>query len=296
MRPLYRLIGLASLAIAFSGLTRLDAQTGAPSSTSAEDESHQRPPAFATGVGAGMLRFSSGRSQSAISATLQYSPNPWLTFSAAPGFGRTTLGKASSSGLTDLPISAGAAHALNDIPWSPWVAGSLYTTVAMGDSTNAIGVGRTVFGASAALSAWAADQLNVTAGASHPFNADRGNGSINLEAAYSLGVPTATFGFSSEVGRPDSASTLARSIAGGLAFAVGGPLTLTIDGSRGVTTGAPSWTFSVGLGTAFAGISPLNPSSPLRRLSKVFGSRVTSTSGYGKGGTGPGNCKSARTC
>jgi hypothetical protein len=297
MRGLRRLFQLGSVVIASSALTRLDAQTGASSPpTRSVDESHEHPPAFATGFGAGTMHFSGGRSQSAISATLQYSPNPWLTFSAAPGFGRTSLGRASSTGFTDLPISAGASHALGDLPWSPSIAGALYTTVSMGDSASALGVGRTVFGASAALSAWATDQLNLTAGASHPFNANGGNGSIDLEAAYSLGVPTATLGFSSEVGRADSAATLARSIAGGVAFAVDGPLTLTIDGSHGLTAGAPSWTLSVGLGTAFAGISPLNPSSPLRRLKKVFGSRLTATSGYAKGGTGTANCKSARTC
>jgi hypothetical protein len=284
------MIQLASLLAASLGIPRLGAQA------SSDDESHQRPPAFSTGVGAGAMHFSGGRSESAISATLQYSPDPWLTFSAAPGYGRTTLGRTSSSGLTDLPLSIGVTDAFNDARWSPSIAGSVYSTLSLGDSTSAVGVGRTVFGAAAAVSGWATDQLNLTAGASHPFNADAGNGFINLEAAYSLGIPTATLGVSSELGRADSAATLARSFAGGLAFAVHGPLTLTIDGSHGLTSGAPSWTFSVGLGTAFAGISPLNPSSPLRRLNKVLGSRVTSTSGYGKKGTGPGNCKTARTC
>jgi hypothetical protein len=242
------------------------------------------------------MHFSGGRSQSAIAATLQYSPNPWLTFSATPGFGRTTLGRVSSSGFTDLPLNAGAADSFSDLPWSPSIAGSLYTMVAMGDSASTLGLGRTVFGAAVAVSGWATDQLNLAAGASHPFNAGTGNGFINLEAAYSLGIPTATLGLSSEVGRADSAATLARSVAGGLAFAVHGPLTLTIDGSGGLTPGAPSWSFSIGMGTAFAGISPLNPSSPLRRLNKVLGSRVTSTSGYKKGGSGATNCKTARTC
>jgi hypothetical protein len=133
-------------------------------------------------------------------------------------------------------------------------------------------------------------------GASHPLSAQGGNGSIDLESAYSLGKTTANLGLSSELGRADSSATLARSIAGGVAFAVAGPVTLTVDGSHGLTTGAPSWTFSVGLGTAFAGISPLDPSSPLRRLKKVFGSRVTATSGYSKGGTGLASCKKAGTC
>jgi hypothetical protein len=297
MRPLHKLIRLATLVAASSALAPLDAQTTPPSlSTSSEDESHQRPPAFTTGLGAGVMHFSSGRSESAISATLQYSPHPWLTLSAAPGFGRTTLGRATSSGLTDLPLTAGVIDAFSELPWSPSVSASLYTTLSMGDSTSAVALGRTVSGASAAVSGWATDQLNLTASASHPFNAGGGNGSIDLEAAYSLGVPTATLGVSSEVGHADSAATLARSIAGGLAFAVHGPLALTIDGSHGLTPGAPSWSISVGLGTAFAGISPLNPSSPLRRLNKVFGSRVTSTSGYKKGGTGSSSCKVSRTC
>jgi hypothetical protein len=296
MRPLHKLIPLASFIAVFSGLAPLGAQASVPSSsTSSDDESHQHPPAFATGIGAGAMHFSGGRSESAISATLLYTPHPWLTFSAAPGFGRTTLGRTSSSGLTDLPLSAGVIDVFGDLPWSPSISGSLYSSVSIGDSTSAIGVGRTVFGASAAVSGWATDQLNLTAGASHPINAGGGNGSINLEAAYSLGAPMATFGFSSEVGSADSGATLARSIAGGLAIAIDGPLALTIDGSHGLTAGAPSWTFSVGLGTAFAGISPLNPSSPLRRLNKVFGSRLTSTSGYKKGATSSG-CKTAHTC
>jgi hypothetical protein len=242
------------------------------------------------------MHFSGGRSQSGVSATLEYSPSEWLTFSATPGFGRTSLAGVSSSGLTDLPISAGASHALGDIPWSPSIFGSLYTTLSLADSTRVLGAGRTAFGASASLSGSATDRLSLTVGASHPLSAQGGNGSIDLESAYSLGKATATLGLSSEVGRADSSATLARSIAGGFAFAVAGPVTLTVDGSHGLTTGAPPWSLSVGLGTAFAGISPLDPSSPLRRLKKVFGARVSATSGYTKGGTGLASCKKAGTC
>lgn len=143
---------------------------------------------------------------------------------------------------------------------------------------------------------WATDHLNLAAAASRPLSANGGNASVDLESAYSLGIATATLGLSSEVGNADSGATLARSIAGGVAFAVAGPLTLTADASHGLTTSAPSWAFSVGLGTAFAGVSPINPSSPLRRLRKVFGSRLSSTSGYTKGGSGSKGCKVAGTC
>jgi hypothetical protein len=267
-----------------------------PVSDTAEEESHQRPPAFATGIGAGAMRFSGGRTSEGVTGTLQYSPRTWLVLSASPGFGRTTLGRTSSSGLTDIPVSAGASHGLGDIPWSPSISGSLYTTLSLTDSTNALGVGRSTFGVWAGVSGWATEQLHLTVGASHPMIANGGNGSIDIESSYALSKTTANLGFTGEVGRVDSGATLARSIAGGAAFAVAGPLTLTIDASHGLTTGAPSWSFSVGFGTAFAGVSPLNPTSPLRRLKKVFGSRVSSTSGYSRSRGGSGSCKKAGTC
>lgn len=243
-----------------------------------------------------MMRFSSGRSQTAISTALQYSPNAWLTFSATPGFGRTSLGRASNTGLSDLPLSAGVSHSMSDLAWSPSIFGSLYTDVSFSDSTGGVGTGRNAVGASAALSAWPVTQLNVSLGASRPLSSFGGNGSIDLESAYSLGNATPSVGFSSEVGRADSSATLARSLAAGLAIKISGPLTLTLDGSHGLTTGAPNWTFSVGIGTAYAGLSPLNPSSPLRRLKGVLGSRVAATSGYVKSGTGSRGCKTAGTC
>ena len=285
---------LAGAFAAVNGFGPLAAQE-APLKNS-DNESQQRIPAFATGIGVGAMRFSSGRSESAFTATLQYSPNSWLTFTAAPGFGRTSRAGISTSGPTDVPLSAGASYALRDVRWSPSISGAIYSSFSIGDSTSAVGVGRTVFGASGALSMWATDHLNLAAAASRPFSANGGNASVDLESAYSFGIATATLGLSSEVGSADSGATLARSIAGGVAFAVAGPLTLTVDASHGLTTSAPSWAFSVGLGTAFAGVSPISASSPLRRLRKVFGSRLSSTSGYTKGGSGSKGCKVAGEC
>src|SRR5260370_2650314 len=198
------------------------------------------------------MHYHGGRNTSGVAATLQYSPQTWLTLSATPGLGHTSLGRTSSSGLTDMPLSVGASHAVGDLPLSPSICGSLYTSLFFPDTTKALGVGRNSVGASAFLSAWATDKLNLTAGGSHPLTSNAGNGSLDLESAYSLGKATANLGLSSEVGRADSGATLARSLAGGVAFAVKGPLTLTIDGSHGLTTGAPTWTFSVGCGTPFA--------------------------------------------
>jgi len=294
LRPALFVILLTNL----PSLTALGAQSshatasGTPSSNG-DDESQERPPAFATGIGVGTMHYTGGRTTSGVAATLQYSPQTWLTFSATPGFGHTSLGTTSSSGITDMPLSVGASHSLADLPLSPSISGSLYTSLSFADTTKALGVGRNTIGAAGYLSSWATDQLNLTVGGSHPLTSNAGNGSIDLESAYSLGKATANLGLSSEVGRADSGATLARSLAGGIAFAVRGPLTLTVDGSHGLTTGAPRWTFSVGFGTAFAGVSPLNASSALRRLKGVLGSNVTSTNS-GKGGSG--GCKGKGTC
>ena len=254
------------------------------------------PPSFATGITIAAMRYSGGRSDEGLAAALQYSLRPWLIVSAAPGFDHTSLGPTSSSGLTDVPLSAGAFRALRDLPWSPTVSGSLYTTLPLSSGSSTVGLGRSTFGASTALSGWATDRLNVSLGASHPLSAQSGNGSIDVESFYSLGKTMASAGFTTELGRADSGAVLSRSLTAGLAFSVSGPLTLTIGGTHGLTSGAPTWSLSAGFGTAFAGVSPLNPTSQLRGLKRVFGSRVTSTSGYSKSGGATGSCKRSGTC
>ena len=297
MSSVTRSLLVGTLLAVSPGFASALAQTGSATSPSGQgsDESRQTLPEFAAGVAVGTMHFSSGRAESAVSATVQYSPNAWLTFSASPGYGHTSLGRSSANGLTDLPLSAGASDSFGDACWSPSIYASIYTALSFAD-TGSLGVGRTALGASASVGAWATQALHLAVGGSRPVTADAGNGSVDLEAAYSLGKATPNVGYSSEVGRADSSTTLARSIAAGVAVSLAGPLTLTVDGSHGLTTGAPSWTLSIGVGTAFAGVSPLSPSSSLRRLTKVLGSRVGATSGYTKGGTGSKGCKTAGTC
>lgn len=120
------------------------------------------------------------------------------------------------------------------------------------------------------------------------------NGSIDAESSLDIMRATASLGLSAEVGSADSGAVLSRSLSGGVSFPLTGRLALTVDGSRGLTSGAPSWTLSVGIGTAFAGHSPLSASSALRRLRRVFGAKIGSTSGYRS--KGRGSCKKTGTC
>ena len=259
----------------------------------AKAQSDDTSPAFASGVTVGTMHFSGGRTDQGLAVALQYSPREWFTLSAAPGFGRTSYAGTSSAGLTDMPISAGAWHRFDDAPLEPSVSGSLYSSLSVGGSSGP-GVGHSIVGASAWLGAWVTQNARVGAGLARPLTANSGNSSLSLESSYTLGRARSSVGFSSELGTPDSGAVLSRSVSAGVAYTVRSPLTLTVDGSHGLTTGAPSWTLSLGFGTAFAGVSPVTMSSSLQRMRNVFGARAQSANGFS--GASRGACKRAGTC
>lgn len=260
------------------------------------DEAHEHAPTLATGVSAGAIHFAGGRAENAMSFIVLVRPLPWLKLSTAPGYAHTTLGSISSTGLTDIPFKAVAVRELDDATWSPSIAGGLETTISPSDSTRALGLGRSAVEASAALSVSPTDRLGVSMDLAHPLTASSGNGSLSVESELSFGRATGSLGLTSELGHPDSAAVLARSVAAGVAYSIRGPLTLTVDGGHGLTSGAPSWTLSIGVGTAFAGVSPLSPTSALKRLRTTLGAKTSATSGYSKSTGGASACKRAGTC
>ena len=70
------------------------------------------------------------------------------------------------------------------------------------------------------------------------------------------------------------------------ALPIAGRVALSVDGSHGLTSAAPSWVLSVGLGTAFAGLNPIGANSPVGRLATALGHGVNRGRGRGHvGGT-----------
>lgn len=257
-------------------------------------DSTDHPPVFASGVSAGALKFASGRTQQDVTVILQFQPRPWLTFSITPGYATTTFSDTTRTGLTDIPLSAGASHTWDDAPWSPSISGSLTAAIAPGGAAAAtLGLGHGSLSTYWAVGASPTDALNVDIATWQPLTGVSGNGSVDVEGSFDAGHTSFSGGYSLEVGTPDSGAVLARSVAGGVSFPLAGKLRLNLDGSHGLTTGAPTWTFAVGIGTAFGGHSPLNPTSALRRIGKAFGGKSASGSGYGRG---KGACKKAGTC
>jgi hypothetical protein len=251
---------------------------------------------FSTGVTAGAMSFTGGRSEQALSVLLQFRPASWLSFSAAPGFGRSTLGTLSSQGLTDMPLASAAQYSAATLPWSPAFAGSLSTVISTGQSGSTLGIGRTSLAAGAGLSVSPVSHTYLSADASRPITTGTGNGSADIWVSRSLGRVTPSLGYSAEIGSADSAAALARSVAGGIAFSIAYPMTLAFDGSHGLSSGAPKWAVSVSLGTAFSGISPMSGGSIFGRLKNAFGSRATSSSGYSKTPNSGTSCKRLGTC
>ena len=281
----------------FYGVRVADAQPQKPSpADSTRSLSGNRSAPFSSGVTAGAMSFTGGRSEQAMSVLLQFRPVPWLSLSADPGFGRTTFGTLSSKGLTDIPLASAGQYSAASYPWSPAFFGSLSTVVSTGQFGSTLGVGRTSLTVGGGLSVSPVRHTYLSADASRPLTTASGNGSADVWISRSLGSATPSLGFSAEIGRADSAATLARSVAGGVAFLVADPITLAFDGSHGLTSGAPKWTFSVSLGTAFSGISPMSGGSIFGRLKNAFGSRATSSSGYSKTSGSGTSCRKLGTC
>ncbi|HXN09386.1 MAG TPA: hypothetical protein VN860_06960 [Candidatus Acidoferrales bacterium] len=263
---------------------------------STEARTDDSPPQFSSGATAGATSFTGGRNEQALSLLLQFRPVSWLSLSAAPGFGRTTFGTLSSNGLTDMPLASAAQYSAATLPWSPAFAGSLSTVLSTGQSGSTLGIGRTSLAAGAALSVSPVRHTYLAADASRPITTGTGNGSADVWISRSLGRVTPSVGYSAEIGTADSAAALARSVAGGVAFSIAYPITLAVDGSHGLSSGAPKWAVSVSLGTAFSGISPLSGGSIFGRLKNAFGSRASSSSGYSKTPNGGSSCRKLGTC
>jgi hypothetical protein len=240
------------------------------------------------GVGAGVVKLTDHRSELALSGALEYEPNSWLRLYASPAVlhlsddssGRTI----SSSGLGDLPVVAAASHTF-PTPSSPTLGAAVVVVLPTGNASCGLGNGETAAGMDVGV--------GLSPGRAH-LSADASRSLSGVAAQSSLTAPTATTlrfeagydvaprwtGTASvgiDVGAADS--TLSRVIAVGVRHTLAGTLMLTIDGGHGLTTVSPQWVLSLGLGTAFAGSSPVAPTTPLRRIRSTFSTGLTSKIG-----------------
>ncbi len=251
------------------------------------------------GAIAGVLSLPSGLDQTGAGAVLQLRPTSWFTLGAHPAWvhvsGSDATGSFSSSGLTDLPLEAGIWHDLPG-PLSPGAGFSLGVTLPTGDTAQGLGAGETSVGASLGGSVSPVEKWSVGADVWRPLSgagwssalSSSRSTSLSLETSYELRERTAIHaGFNTDLGGSDSTGAV-RSLTAGFTLPLAGPVSLAVDGARGLTSGSPHWGLTIGIGSAFAGIEPVGPGSPLRRLASAFGRGVNRGRGLGHVGGGIG--------
>jgi len=234
------------------------------------------------GVSAGVVKLTDQRSEQVVSGVLEYAPRSWLSLYAIPAVVHVSDGTSgrtvSSSGLGDLPVVAAVSRAF-PTPWSPTLGAALVAVLPTGNASCGLGNGQTAAGMDlglglspgrAHLSVDASRSLSGVS-AQSSLNAPRAT-TLRVEAGYDL-APRWTWAGSVgvDVGTADST----RVIGLGVRYTLAGPLMLTVDASHGLTAASPQWVLSVGLGTAFAGTSPVTPTTPLRRIKSAFGTGTT---------------------
>lgn len=256
-------------------------------------------PRFTWGLIGGAAGLRSDASQQAASALFEYKPVTWLTLSANPSADRVTVpsttggGSVSSTGPTDLPLGIAANHEIPHAPLSLTLGAGLELSLPTGNSSNGLGSGQTGFAGELGAGISPTDNLSLDLNLWHPFAGDGINGaidapratSIDLEAGYDWNERfTTSIGYSTDVGPADSGAVLPQAIAAGFVVALAKPLALTVNGARGITSGAPRWLVSVGIGTAFSGINPVGPNSLFGRLKHALGRSANRGHGSSKVG------------
>jgi hypothetical protein len=238
------------------------------------------------GASAGYVTFSGMRSEQALSGIVEFQANPWLTLYTVPVWLRvsdTVSGRtASSSGLGDLPL-VGAAEYTSPTPWSPTLGAALSVVLPTGQAACGLGNGVTTAELDLGVSVAPAEgRAHVSADASRSLSGVAAPSAFGAPSATNLRVEagydvtpewTWTGSVGVDVGGADS--THERVVGLGVRHTVAGPLALVVDATHGLTTNSPQWVFSVGLGSAYNGPSPVTPTSPLRRLGATFGSGRT---------------------
>lgn len=233
------------------------------------------------GASVGWVKLADTRTEDAFSGILEYQTGrlslyaiPSVLHVSQDSSGQTTT----RSGVGDLPLIAAASYT-SSTPGSPTFGAALLVVLPTGDASCGLGNGETAAGVDvgAGLSP---GRAHLSADVSRSISGVSAQSSLSAPQATTLRVeagydvaPRWTWAASVgvDIGTADSTQPLSRELGVGVSHTLAGRLMLTVDGSHGLTRASPQWVFSVGLGTAYGGASPVTPTSPLRRLRTTFG-------------------------
>ena len=248
---------------------------------------------LSAGFTAGSAKLTDQRSEQALSGVLQLQASPWLSLSAVPSVVHVSdiiKGSAVSSyGIGDVPVSAAVTHAFPD-PRAPTIAAALTVVLPTGNAACGLGNGATSEGLDIGLGVSPNPKLHLSTDASRSISHVSSQSTLSAPHATALLLGggydvapdwRADVSLGIDLGQSDSTQALSRVVGGGVTHRLG-LVALTLDGSVGLTAGSPKWVLSLGLGSVFAGTSPVGLSAPLRRIKSGFTGGVNRQSGAGK--------------
>jgi len=246
------------------------------------------PPAlFSAGGSAGAIHFKSGLTEYVLTGLLQFQPRPWLTLGTAASLVRVTPPDSTAfSGFGDLPVSLGLSKQFGGTA-SPSLGAAFQVSLPTG--TRSAGIGSQSVGWAVDVGAGFAPRqssylfFNVgreLTPARPGFNRSVQSTSIGADASVDLSPRLdLSVALAADVARTDTIAPLTRTVGAGLGFRLGGALRVEVDGGLGLNNQSPTWLFSVGLGTAFAGVSPVGLNNPVERVKRAFASGSTKVRG-----------------
>lgn len=261
-----------------------------------------QPAPLAAGVTAASFSWEDGRREQALALVVQGAPTPWLALGATPTLLRAAgPDGASRAGFADLPVFAGLTAPLA-LPMRPQLAVAGVASIPTGDARRGLGRGTTLASAEATLALSPLPALTVRAGGSRLV---RDGGLLPDEAprtaafgdvVVALGARTnASVGLAGEVdGRGAWREARARTANAAVVRAIAGRTMLLVSGGRTLAGAGPAWSLSLGVGSAFGGISPVGATSVRGRL--PTGSTPTSGTGQPLAPAPRGLCGLLPTC
>ncbi|CAN5900928.1 hypothetical protein BH11GEM1_BH11GEM1_29720 [soil metagenome] len=220
---------------------------------------------FRFGVATGALQYDGGRSEQTVGAVVRWAPARFFSLSASPTVthqrvvGATSGAVAtSSSGLTDIPVTATLSHVLRGA-YTPVVVGSLGMTVPVGDTTGGFGAGAAGYSVSVGVGLSPTEATWMQAGLGHVlsgFGARSAftDGSSWIDVGGGRTVTdrvSVDAGYSTDVGTADAATGRSSSLSAGMDFALARGLSINLATTRGLGGVAPAWSMSLGFGSAF---------------------------------------------
>lgn len=262
-----------------------DSATPPRADAASSDDDEWRPPKLATGVTAGALSYYGGHTEHAAAAVVRLNPTTWLSIALTPTavtaseFDPYANVRLTASGITDIPLEVSLSHTLS-LPGRPSVALSYGATIPVGDTATGFGSGTPGQSVSVGVGFSPFARLGLQAGAGRALSdfsiqsSFNGTASIWGDAGFWASLSDrvgVSGGYSGDIGAVSEVYGRSRSASAGTNVRLVGPVTLTVNGSRGLGGPTPKWSFAVGLGTAFAMLGSVMPRSPVEELQGAFG-------------------------